>query len=369
MYWTRIIAEAVAVCSLAALLYHYLGYPLVLAAAALFARRRAVPAGDYLPSVAVVVPCHDEEAVIAAKIGDLRGADYPADKVDVIVVSDGSGDRTAALAAAAGARVIAWPDRRGKPAALNAGAATASAEVLVFTDANARTAPPALRELVAPLADPRVGAVCGEQAIARGAAGEKVYWRYEGMLKRLEAATGSVVGADGSLYAIRRALYRPVPERRLIMDDFFISLAAVAAGYRLAYAPRAVAFEDALPTGGREFRRKSRIMAGSLAALAALEPRVFLRIPVQLFSHKILRWLGPAFLLGALAGAAVAAAAGSTAGLALLVGQAVFYLAGAAAWALGWRAPYHFILTNAALACGWAQYLFGANKPAWDKLR
>jgi len=374
----RLATEAAAAAALAAVVYHYLGYPLVLWTVRWFVRRPAPPASPGPPpSLSVVVPCYNEGASLAGKLDDLAVADYPAEKVEVVVVSDGSDDDTVGVASGRPrVRLLSWEGRRGKPAALNAGAAAATGEILVFTDANARLPAGSLRALVAPFADPRVGAVAGEQVITRGAASERTYWRWESRLKSLEAAVGSIVGADGSLYAVRRELYRPVPESRLLMDDFYVSLEVVAAGYRLAYAPAAVAYEEALTEAGREFRRKARIMDGSLAALSALSPAIWRRLPVQLFSHKILRWLGPWILLAALAAATAAAGLGSAFGLALCAAQGAFYVAAAAGWAFGGRrapfilrAPYFFVLANAALAWGWLQYAFGGRGPAWEKLR
>ncbi len=377
MFWLRITLEACAAAALAAVLYHYVGYPLLLRVVAALSRAPAEPAPlATLPELSVIIPCHNEADVLAAKLEDLRAAEYPADKVEIIVASDGSDDGTAAMALGAGARVVAWPERRGKPAALNAGAAAAGGEVFVFTDANARVPPASLAELVAPFADPRVGGVTGEQVITRGAAPERAYWRFESFVKTGEAALGSVVGSDGSLYAVKRSLFRDVPESRLIMDDFFVSLEVVAAGYRLAYAPAAVAYEEALDDGRREFKRKARIMAGSLVALAALNPAIWRRIPWQLFSHKIMRWLGPAFLAAALVAAAAAAALGSVFGAVLLGAQLLFYAAAAIGriWPgrrapLLFRAPYFFVLANVALAYGWLWYFFGSKEAAWEKLR
>ena len=220
------VGNVVAAAALAVLFYSYLGYPLLLGAFAALRRRREpapVAAAD-LPAVTVVIPCYNEAEHVAAKIANLRAADYPPGKIEIVVVSDGSGDRTVDVArATTGVRVVSWLERRGKAAALNAGLRAAHGDVLVLTDANARLEAGALRALVTPFADPNVGAVCGEQVIGAGAAGERFYWRYEAYLKRREAALGSVVGADGSLYAVRRELFRPLPEDRLIMDDFFVS--------------------------------------------------------------------------------------------------------------------------------------------------
>lgn len=374
----RVALEACAAAALAAVVYHYVGYPLLLRLAAALGRAPAEPAAPAArPSLSVIIPCYNEAAALPAKLADLRAADYPADKIEIVVVSDGSSDETEAVARGAeGVRVVSWPERRGKPAALNAGAEEAKGEVLVFTDANALVPPESLRELVAPFADPCVGAVCGEQVITRGASSERAYWRWEARIKEWEAAVGSAVGADGSLYAVKRGLYKKVPEGRLIMDDFFVSLQVVAAGYRLAYAPAALAYEEALDDGRAEFKRKARIMAGSVVALAALDVAIWRRLPWQLFSHKILRWLGPAFLAVALGASAAATAAGSVFGAVLLAAQASFYGAAAVRWLwrrrrapLLFRAPYSFTLANAALAYGWLQFFFGGKKPAWEKLR
>lgn len=378
MFWIRLSLEACAAAALAAVVYHYVGYPLLLRLAAALGRAPAQPAPlPVLPALSVIIPCHNEAETLPAKLDDLRAADYPADKIEIIVVSDGSSDETEAVASGAhGVRVVAWPERRGKPAALNAGVAAASGEVLVFTDANAGIPPGSLRELVAPFADPRVGAVCGEQVITRGASSERAYWRWEARIKEWEAAVGSAVGADGSLYAVKRGLYRKIPEGRLIMDDFFVSLEVVAAGFRLAYAPAAVAREAALDDGRAEFKRKARIMAGSVTALAALDGALWRRIPWQLFSHKILRWLGPGLLAVAFGASAAATAAGSVFGAVLFAAQLLFYAAAAAGWLwrgrrapLLFRAPCSFALANAALAYGWLRYFFGGNKAAWEKLR
>jgi len=377
MLYLRVALEACAAAALAAVVYHYVGYPLLLRLAAALGRAPAEPAAPAArPSLSVIIPCYNEAAALPAKLADLRAADYPADKIEIVVVSDGSSDETEAVARGAeGVRVVSWPERRGKPAALNAGAEEATGEVLVFTDANALVPPESLRELVAPFADPGVGAVCGEQVITRGASSERAYWRWEARIKEWEAAVGSAVGADGSLYAVKRGLYKRVPEGRLIMDDFFVSLEVVAAGYRLAYAPAALAYEEALDDGRAEFKRKARIMAGSVVALAALDVAIWRRLPWQLFSHKILRWLGPAFLAVALGASAAATAAGSVFGAVLLAVQASFYGAAAVGWLwrrgapLLFRAPYSFTSANAALAYGWVQFFFGGKKPAWEKLR
>lgn len=373
-------AAALAAVSLAAILYCYVGYPLVLMVLRLSRRCRARPRARTTdgkwPSVSVIIPCYNEANVLGAKLARLSEIDYPPGRTEVIVVSDGSDDATADIAKASGVtRVIQWLDRRGKPAALNAGVAAATGEVLIFTDANAMPERGAFRALVAPFADPRVGGVAGEQIISAGGEGERWYWRYESWIKTMEADVGSVAGADGSLYAIRRDLYSPIPERRVVMDDFYLSLAVVRAGYQLTYVPEARAGEDALADKWLEFKRKARIMAGSLQALVYLGGGVWRRLAWQLFSHKVLRWFGPWLMAWALAGAAVGAAAGCWAAWAMLIPQVVFYLMGVLGLVFGKGAPAvfrgaaAFMIANAGLAMGWFKFVAGARPAAWEKLR
>jgi cellulose synthase/poly-beta-1,6-N-acetylglucosamine synthase-like glycosyltransferase len=372
--------EIAALACLGSIVYHYAGYPILLWL--LNGRREAVPPerSGAVPSVSVIVPCHNEAGVIAEKVAAVRAQDYDG-PMEVIVSSDGSDDGTEKAAEDAGAAVVHSPERRGKVAALNAGVAAATGEILVFSDANAMPARDAVTRLVAWFADPRVGAVAGEQVIIKGGdgtvgAGESAYWRYEAFIKGLEAARGTALCADGSLYAVRKNLYEAPPSGVLLMDDFYISGAVVRAGYKIAYAPDAVAYEGVSVSAAAEFRRKARILAGSLVSVALLGPRFWFRVPFKLFSHKVLRWFGPWLGLGAFVFSSAAIVMDSYAGGILFGLQFFFYLAALFGWAMRgkplpfpFKAAYYLTLSNLAVLWGYVVLMTQLKKPAWEKLR
>jgi cellulose synthase/poly-beta-1,6-N-acetylglucosamine synthase-like glycosyltransferase len=265
------------------------------------ARTSGHGADGFEPSVSVVIAAHNEASCIRAKVERLLAIDYPADRLEVVVASDGSDDGTTDEVAAIDdprVRLLSLP-RGGKAAALNAAVATSSGEVLVFTDANSWFAHGALRALVGPLADPAVGGVAGDQRYRRGrddagvSDGEVAYWSVDRWLKGAESRAGSTVSATGAIYAVRRELVEEVPPD--VTDDFFISTGVIAAGRRLVFAPQAVAYESVAPSVGLEFSRKVRIMTRGLTGVRRraelLDPRRTGFYAVQLFSHKVLRRL------------------------------------------------------------------------------
>jgi glycosyltransferase involved in cell wall biosynthesis len=280
--------------------YTYVGFPaLVLVRGAL--RPRPHLRAPITPSVSVVIAARNEEATIAAKLHNLIGLDYPPELLEVIVASDGSEDATVAAALRQRdrrVRVLALP-RAGKAGALNAGVAEARSDVLVFTDANSMLGPGALRALVAPFADARVGGVAGDQRYGSSgtdagvARGERRYWQLDRALKRAESRAGNVISATGAVYAIRRELFRPVPPG--VTDDFAVSTAVICQGRRLVFAGDAVAEEPVGASAGAEFERKVRVITRGLNAVILrrelLDPRAHGFYALQLFSHKVLRRL------------------------------------------------------------------------------
>ena len=354
--------------------YVYAGYPLLLRFwAARVARRR--PAGatpgrhEPLPGVSIVIAAHNEGPRLAARLDNLRSLDYPPARRQIIVVSDGSTDETADVVARYGPFVeLVEVPRGGKALALNAGVARAKFDIIVFGDARQWFATDALRHLIAPFRDPAVGGVSGELLLdcesalfanRRGNAGDRrrepvddtgaaaperrsladrrlavestigdgvgLYWRYEKHLRRLESAVGSTLGATGAIYAIRRALWSPLPANT-ILDDVLTPMRVVMAGYRVVFDERARAFDRVAADGDGEARRKIRTLAGNVQ-IAWLEPRLLTpgRNPIwfQYVSHKIGRLLVPYALLAAF-GASVALAAQSTFYLAALAGEVAF---------------------------------------------
>jgi cellulose synthase/poly-beta-1,6-N-acetylglucosamine synthase-like glycosyltransferase len=278
----------------------YLLFPLLVLVRALI-RPRPHASADIRPSVSMVIAAHNEAASIGAKLENILSLDYPGDRLEVVIASDGSDDGTDEIVrsyAERGVRLLPLP-RRGKAPALNAAVAAAQAEILVFSDANSLYAPDALGALVRPFADPLVGGVAGDQRyVADGAedaiaAGEQRYWNLDRMLKTAESRAGNVISATGAIYAVRRSLFRPVPDG--VTDDFFTSTGVVTQGYRLVFAPDAVAFEPVARTADLEFGRKVRVitrgLSGVLLRRELLYPRSHGFYAVQLLGHKVLRRL------------------------------------------------------------------------------
>jgi glycosyltransferase involved in cell wall biosynthesis len=284
--------------------FTYVGAPiLILVRAAL--RPRPVAAAPIEPTVAVVIAARNEADRIGARVDNLAALDYPVERLSVVVASDGSDDGTVAIArsraAASPGRAIEVLDlgRVGKADALNAAVARASAEIVVFSDANTAFAPDAIRRIVAPFADPEVGGVAGNQVyLPAGSApedshGERGYGDLDRVLKRAESAAGSTISATGAIYALRRELVPPVIAG--VTDDFYVSTAVVAAGRRLVFAPDAIAWEPPAAGARLEYGRKVRIMTRGLRGVAVrralLDPRRHGFYSVQLLWHKVLRRL------------------------------------------------------------------------------
>ncbi len=282
--------------------YTHLGYPLVLWALVRLgvgrAKGGAGSAGtEHLPGVSLIVAAYDEEDVIAAKVANALALDYPRERLELIVASDGSGDATAAAGAAAGADLVLDLPRGGKIAAQNAGAARASGEVLAFSDANCAWDPDALRRLVEGLADPSVGYVCGQVRFtdAEGDNLEGAYWRYEMAVRELESSLAGVTAGNGAIYAVRRDAYLPLPSSG--SHDLSFPFALAKQGLRSLYTPAARAEEKMVPSLEGEFARKRRMMVGLwdiVVGEGMLRPRGYPALyAFELASHRLLRYLSP----------------------------------------------------------------------------
>lgn len=283
--------------SAAALAWTHALYPLAAKALAAVAGRR-VRREDVAPGVAVIVAAHDEESVIQRRVANLRELDYPADRLELVVTSDASTDRTEELAEAAGARVVRNP-RGGKVAAQNRAVRETDAEIVAFSDANAAWAPDALRRLVRSFADPDVAYVCGRLVLqdAEGNNKEGAYWRYELALRDSESRLHSVTGGNGSIYAVRREDYVEVDPR--FGHDLAFPYLMVQRGRRAVYDPEALAFEKPTPTNETEYRRKVRMFEHCW--LITLRGGMLRRLPPRylaaVVSHRLLRYAsGPLHL-------------------------------------------------------------------------
>lgn len=286
-----VVVEVLFWCSLAALAWTHLGYPL---AARLLARVRERPVrrdDSAVPHVSLIVAVHNEEAVIERRLENLRGLDYPPDRFEIVVSSDASTDRTEELAERAGARVIRNP-RGGKVAAQDNAVRQTSGEIVAFSDANATWAPDALRKLVGAFADRDVAYVCGRLNILAGDGRNKegLYWRYELALRADESRVDSITGGNGSIYAVRREDYVEVDPR--FGHDLSFPYLMVQRGKRAVYEPEAHAYEKATPTNEDEYRRKVRMFEHCWAIV--FEGKMLRRLRplylVEVLSHRHLRY-------------------------------------------------------------------------------
>lgn len=287
-----------------ALIFHIVaGYPLLLAWRRSAGRPPVAKDPAFQTTVSVIVAVHNGEALIRRKLEVLLGLDYPRDLVSIIVVSDGSTDRTEAIARESenqGVTVISAP-RGGKAAALNHGLAAAAGEIIFFTDVRQPLDPGCLRHLVANFADPTVGAVTGELHLLRGDSGEQadmdLYWRYEIWARQRQSEIDSLFNTTGCIYAMRRSLAAPLPADTLT-DDAILPLRAFFQGYRVIFDPAAIAF-DYPAVAGTEFRRRFRTLAG-LWQVHARFPALFTgrnRMRVHFLSHKFGRLMLPWLIL------------------------------------------------------------------------
>ena len=372
--------------SLAIVGYTYVGYALLVGLWARLTPRRPAPPADFLPEVTLVVPAYNEAGILAAKVQNSQAQDYPAGRLHLLVITDGSDDDSArVLAAFPGVRHLHDPVRAGKSAAENRAIRHVTTPFVVFTDCNTLLNPEAVRYLVRHYADPAVGAVSGEKRVLRdggtAGAGEGLYWQYESFLKRCDSQITSLMGAAGELVSFRTALFAPL-EPDTVLDDFVQSMRIVAAGHRVVYEPAAYAMEEPSFSLAEEMKRKVRISAGGWQAMGRLTGLLNpLRQPVVTFlyvSHRVLRWTLTPLLLALLLplSALLAWHLGGIYAL-LLAGQLAFYGAAALGW---WRAargraagpllvPLYFTMMNVAVFRGAVRHWRRAQPAAWDKAR
>lgn len=378
--------DALFIVALVVAAYPYAVYPGILY---IFARWRRDPSprasSNGQPTVTVVLAAHNEAAVIWDRIRNLQGGGYPADRLDVLVGSDGSTDETITLACAAAewgpvpVQVVAFPVRRGKAAVVHDLIMRARGEVVVMSDANTEFAPDAIAQLARWFGDDRVGCVVGQLDVLAGRNGgepERRYWRFETLLKRWENRLGAVLGANGGIYAFRRAAYMPL-RPGVITDDFVLPLLIRLQGYRLVFDREAGAREHAAPTVRHEFHRRTRIAAGNMQALsltrALLHPRAGWTA-FAYWSHKVLRWLSPFFWTIA----AVCAVAQLQRPLYAAIVTGLIGLLGISA--VGWLlermgrpvrgvvgAAYAAVALNVALAAGALRFLGGHGDGRWER--
>lgn len=370
--------ESVFWIAFAFVVYPYAGYPLWLWLQARFRSKPTIKGAQSFKVSVVVAACNEERSILK-RLENFRAQSYPADLLEIIIVSDGSTDRTCEFVVNCGqqnVRLIALAQRQGKAVAINHGMEKAQGEIIVYADVRQHFAADVLSELVANFADPAVGCVSGELMLLKDAvsliqAEMGAYWKYEKRVRKMESASGTVIGATGAIYAIRRSLFIPLPQDT-ILDDVLTPLNVVSQGYRCIFDSTAVAFDSFSRDAGQEWKRKVRTLAGNWQLLS-LQPALLLpwRNPCwwRFMSHKIMRLLVPFALLLMLISSAMLR--GTIYG-AVTVLQALLYAAALA----GLFVPvvrrirvvnlcYFFLVMNAAAATGCWHWLTGQSKTLW----
>ena len=366
------------------LLYTYIGYPLLLLTLSCFSRRRGAEPG-YHPQLSVLIAAYNESANIRHKIDETLRLVYPADKLEVLVVSDGSTDGTDDIVKACSdprLRLVRVEDHRGKTHAQNVGVEQCRGEIVVFSDATAVYHVNALEYLACNYADPSVGAVSGRYLYfdADGNSptglGSVAFWNYENIIKKLQSRVRTLTGCSGCIYSVRKSVYTPLPDSAC--SDLVEPLHVVKKGYRVAFEDRAVAYEETTKSAADEFAMRVRVFTrGVRGVLSLRELLCFWRygwISFQLFSHKLLRWSLPLVLLLLLAGNAMLIA--ETAYRYLFLLQVLFYFFALLTLVVPlhrrWKLlalPLYFCTVNAAALFGMIGLLRGQKYVVWETVR
>jgi cellulose synthase/poly-beta-1,6-N-acetylglucosamine synthase-like glycosyltransferase len=340
-----------------------------------------------IPTVTLVISCYNEAAVIEEKLNNALALDYTTDKLNIIVVSDGSDDGTDEKVKALGnprIKLIRQEGRLGKTMGINLAMEQIRSQITVFSDANAMYAPDAISRLAENFDDPKVGYAVGAALYTDADSGasannENLYWRYELAIKEMESKLHSVVGGDGAIYAIRTELWEPLQPQDI--NDFVNPLQIIAKGYRGVFDPKARCFEETAGDFGREIARKERIVNRSIRGLmrvrSVMNPKKVGIFAFEVISHKLLRWLIPLFLAVGVLGSVILALAGYglfqlvTLGSALMLALALKgHLASDKNSLPAWVAtPYYFVMVNGYAVRGIVKAMQGQTQVTWNSAR
>jgi cellulose synthase/poly-beta-1,6-N-acetylglucosamine synthase-like glycosyltransferase len=371
--------------AVALLFYIYVGYPLLLAIVATFARRSRPQLGEY-PKLSVLIAAYNEEANIGRKIRETLALDYPADQLEIMIVSDGSIDRTDEIVKASAAdtrvRFLRIEDRRGKTHAQNEGVKHCNGDIIVFSDATAVYHPKALQYLACNYKEPEVGAVSGryqyfdpEGKFPTGL-GSVVFWNYENMIKKLQSRIRTLTGCSGCIYSVRRTVYTPLPDSAC--SDLVEPLHVVKLGYRVVFEDRALAHEETTKSAGEEFGMRVRVVTrgirGVLSVSDLLKFWKYGWVSFQLISHKMLRWCVPFVVLLLLV--ANVLLVGEPLFRYLLILQLLFYFVASISLVIPlhrrWKLlgmPLYFCTLNAAALFGIVELVRGHKYVVWETVR
>jgi len=380
-----LIAQVVFVAVMAMIALIYAGYPALMFALRLMLRR-PIRRDDITPRVSVIIAAYNEERDIEAKLKNTLALDYPQSRMEIIVASDCSTDRTDKIVRGFGSQGVILrrqPERLGKTVAQNRAAKTATGEILVFSDATTMYEPDAIRKIVRSFADPEVGCVAGQLIYADASSsavgkGCRSYWGYEKFLRRCESEVGSLVGVSGCLYAVRRICHAQLPSD--MIDDFAIAAEIHLRGLRVVYEPEAIAVEDTNRRARDEFRMRVRVIKQTLSALHhyrhTLNPFRHKTFAFQIIAHKAMRYAIPFLLIAALASSGWGGDSVDWLRFAFL-GQLALYGAAVVGF-IGERLkvklgplaiPYYFMLVNVASLVAFLKVLRGEAYVTWEPVR
>jgi cellulose synthase/poly-beta-1,6-N-acetylglucosamine synthase-like glycosyltransferase len=367
---------AIAIASAAILAYIYGGYYLLLCLIAGRLKSVAVHRHPQLPTITVLITARNEQAEILARVRNVLDCEYDPARLQVLVASDGSTDATESIVKGISdprVNLFSPPGRGGKSATQNSALAAATGEIIVFTDAGTRFAEGFLRAIAEPFASPSVGGVDGHLLFVQADSNltlrqaQGYYWRQELRLRELESALGTLAVASGACLAVRSDVIRPLPAT--VGEDCVVPLDVVRAGLRMVHASTAIAYDHMESNPRTEFRARVRMTVrnwqGTWLYPELLNPFLNPKLAWTLWSHKLLRWLSPLFVLTWLASSAALSAGGSAAWVVTLPAAAFVTIAVVVLavprmrGARGWRIVWSFLVANAAFAFGMAQVLTG----------
>ena len=364
-------------------LYTYVGYAIFLTFITLV-RKKIVVKKDSYPFVSMIIAAYNEEKAIEEKIKNSLALDYPEEKLEIIVGSDASSDRTDEIVSryrSEGIKLLRLNRRGGKTAVQNMVVKKTKGEILVFSDATTIYRPDVIKKLARNFADPGVGCVGGEEIFIKPGStsvGSQVSlsWSYERLLRRMESRFNTMIGVSGCIFAVRKELYEPLEES--LIEDFVLPLKVISRGYRVVCEPKAIGYEAPPPGRKGEFKRKTRIVAGGwqgvFHAKVLFNPFKFPLVSFQLISHKIFRWLTPLFL-PFLFFSNIMLLRGHPFYLVVGLCQIAFLLLAVIGYSLPEKGcrfpkiPFYFILVNLAAFWGMIKFLRGGHKTIWEPVR
>lgn len=372
-----------------AILYSYLGYTLILIIIRCFTKKQIPKPLTELPSVTLFIAAYNEKEFIGAKLANSDALDYPKDKLEQLWVTDGSDDGSDLLLQQnKRIKVCHQDERKGKIGAINRGMEFVTTPIVLFTDANTLLSPQTIKQVVYQFSDPQTGCVTGEKRILKSefegavSSGEGIYWKYESFIKKLESDINTTIGAAGELFAIRTSLFYKM-EPDLILDDFAISLGIAAKGYKIKYAPEAVALESSSSSIREELKRKIRIAAGGLQTLFRMKELLnifkYRMLSFQYWSHKVFRWtvLPLAMFLCFIINIFLIFQKPTYLYISMMLIQIIFYFLAAIGLVLRnikshlhfIFVPYYIVTMNYAVWLGALRYLRGKQSINWEKAK